>query len=184
MLLATGFVNRRGQFLPPPHRVHESTPLHRSQKYLLLVITSLTPTAAPNFVQIRPRGDSGQMGKIKRFFVYLYLFRELTYRSDSSTDFHVWWLKRRGLAQGCAFRGFRWYRSPFWGAKSSQNRIIETISLISTKFCTTTEINKWSSWVVPIVFKKSKMADGRCVENKPLNRHISATVWPILIKFG
>ena len=114
MLLATGFVNRRGQFLPPTQnpRIHT---LDRSQKYLLLVITSLTPTAAPNLVQIRPRGDSGQMGKIKRFFVYLYLFRELTYRSDSSTDFHVWWLKRRGLAQGCAFRGFRWYRSPFWG---------------------------------------------------------------------
>ena len=35
-------------------------------------------------------------------------FRELTYRSDPSTDFHAWWLKRRGLAQWCAFWGFRW----------------------------------------------------------------------------
>jgi len=34
------------------------------------------------------------------------LFEELTYRSDTSTYFHAWWPKRRGLAQGCAFWGF------------------------------------------------------------------------------
>jgi len=28
------------------------------------------------------------------------------------------------------------------------------------------------------------MADGRHFEKKSLNRHISATVWPILMKFG
>jgi len=33
-------------------------------------------------------------------------FEELTYRSDPSTDFHAWWLKRRGLAHGRAFLGF------------------------------------------------------------------------------
>jgi len=33
-------------------------------------------------------------------------------------------------------------------------------------------------------FPKSKMADGRHFEKKPLNCHISATVGPILIKFG
>ena len=33
-------------------------------------------------------------------------------------------------------------------------------------------------------FPKSKMADGRHFEKKPLNRHISATVGPIFIKFG
>ena len=38
---------------------------------------------------------------------YLFLFHELTYRSDPSTDFHAGWLKRRGLAQLCAFLGFR-----------------------------------------------------------------------------
>ena len=31
------------------------------------------------------------------------LISELTYRSDASTDFRTWWLKRRGLAQECAF---------------------------------------------------------------------------------
>ena len=60
VLTATGFVNGRGQFSTPT----ESTPLDRSPKNLLLVITSATPTAVPNLVQIRPRGASGQMGEI------------------------------------------------------------------------------------------------------------------------
>jgi len=47
-------------FRPPT----ESTPLDRSPKNLLLLITSATPTAVPNLVQIRPRGASGQMGEI------------------------------------------------------------------------------------------------------------------------
>ena len=42
----------------------ESTPLDRSPKNLLLVITSATPTTVPNLVQIRQRGASGQMGEI------------------------------------------------------------------------------------------------------------------------
>ena len=45
--------------------------------------------------------------------ITIIFFRELTYRSDASTDFGAWWLKRRGLAQECAFLGFRWYCSPF-----------------------------------------------------------------------
>jgi len=36
---------------------------------------------------------------------YLYFFGELTYRSDRSKDFLAWWLKRRGIAEGCAFLG-------------------------------------------------------------------------------
>jgi len=38
------------------------------------------------------------------FFIYTF-FRELIYESDPSTDFHAWWFKRRGLAQGCALWG-------------------------------------------------------------------------------
>ena len=45
-------------------------------------------------------------------------FKELTYRSDTSTDFHAWWLKRRGLAQGCAFFGNFSHCSPFRGSKT------------------------------------------------------------------
>ena len=63
VLTATGFVNGRWQF-STPHRPTESTPLDRSPKNLLLVITSATPTAVPNLVQIRPRGASGQMREI------------------------------------------------------------------------------------------------------------------------
>ena len=60
VLTATGFVNGRWQFSTPT----ESTPLDRAPKNLLLVITSATPTAVPNLVQIRPRGASGQTGEI------------------------------------------------------------------------------------------------------------------------
>ena len=43
---------------------------------------------------------------ITNFFLFIPFFYQLTYRSDATTDFHAWWLKRRGLAQGCAFWGF------------------------------------------------------------------------------
>ena len=45
------------------------------------------------------------------------LFQELTYSSDMSTDFHAWWLKRRGLAQGYAFFGNFSHCSLFRGSK-------------------------------------------------------------------
>ena len=49
------------------------------------------------------------MGEIyAKIFVTIYLFfQKLTYRSDPSADFCVRWLKRRGLVQGCAFRGLK-----------------------------------------------------------------------------
>jgi len=66
------------------------------------------------------RGEGGFWANgwyITDFFIYLFIpfFRELTYRSDASTDFRTWWLKRRGLAQGCAFFGFRWHCSKLRG---------------------------------------------------------------------
>ena len=45
-------------------------------------------------------------------------------RSDPSTDFHAWWLTRRGLAQGCAFWGFSWYFSSFWGLNTPETPIL------------------------------------------------------------
>jgi len=78
---------------------------------MLLVIKSATPTAVPNLVQIRPRGLLGKWVKYNENFIYLFiytfLFHELTYRSDPSTDYDVLWLKRRGLEQEYAFWGFR-----------------------------------------------------------------------------
>jgi len=58
-----------------------------------------------NFMQIPPRRASRQIGEIyATILVSIYLFfQKLTYRSDPSADFCVRWLKRSGLAQGCAF---------------------------------------------------------------------------------
>jgi len=51
------------------------------------------------------------MGEIyAKIFVAVHIpffFSQLTYRSDPSADFCVQWLKRRGLAQGCAFWGLK-----------------------------------------------------------------------------
>jgi len=60
VLTATGFVNGRWQFSTPT----KSTPLDRSPKNWVQVITSAALTAVPNLVQISPRGASGQMGEI------------------------------------------------------------------------------------------------------------------------
>jgi len=62
-----------------------------------------------NFVQIPRRGASRQMGEIyAKFFVAIHIpFFQLTYRSDPSADFSMRWLKRRGLAQECAFWGLK-----------------------------------------------------------------------------
>jgi len=43
----------------------------------------------------------------KNFSSYIPFFQKLTYRSDPSADFCARWLKRRGLAQGCAFWGLK-----------------------------------------------------------------------------
>jgi len=63
-----------------------------------------------NFMQIPPRGASRQIGEIyaKIFLaVHIPFFQKLIYRSDPSADFCARWLKRRGLAQGCAFWGLK-----------------------------------------------------------------------------
>jgi len=44
----------------------------------------------------------------KNFYSCTYTsFQKLTYRLDPSADFCARWLKRRGLAQGCAFFGLK-----------------------------------------------------------------------------
>ena len=82
----------------------------------------------------------------------------------------------------------------FWGvnrcfqakqAKYWKFHVIETNASISTKFCTTIETNKNSSWVVPIGGRPTNPRwRTAAILKKPLNRFISATVWPILIRFG
>jgi len=122
-----------------------------------------------------------------------------TYRSDASTDFHAWWLKRRGLAQGCAFWGILSHCSPFRESKNPKNQfggvnrcfqaklaksknvhIIKTTASIPTTFCTVIQTTKCPSWVVPHTHYKS---DGRHLE-KSKNSHISSAVWAISTKYG
>ena len=110
VLTATGLVNGRWQFSTPT----ESTPLNQSPNNLAHAITSASPTAAKFGANPPMVGFWANGWNITNFFIYTF-FRELTYKSDTSTDFHVRWLKRRGLAQGCAFWGFRRYCSPFRG---------------------------------------------------------------------
>jgi len=63
-----------------------------------------------NFMQIPPKGASRQMGEIyAKIFIAIHIpfFKKLTYRPNPSADFCARWLKRRGLAQGCAFWGLK-----------------------------------------------------------------------------
>jgi len=145
------------------------------------------------------KGSRGLSAAAELLVLFMYiLFRELTYRSDASTDFRAWWLKRRGLTQGCAF----WVslillpiyviKNPNFGgvnrrfqaklAKSENMHIIKTTASIPTKFCTLIKTTKCPSWVVRS-HNKSKMADGRHLGKIEKSPHLAA-VWPISTKFG
>jgi len=87
-------VSGKGQFLTPT----ESMPLNRSPNDLSQVIPSMTSTAVQDLVEIHQWGDSGQNGKNQKFYLYP-LFKELTYRSDRSQEFHASWLKLCRLTQ-------------------------------------------------------------------------------------
>jgi len=184
-------------FWPPT----ESTPLDQSPKNWLLVVTSATPTSMPNLVQIRPWGASGRMDEIwQKNYLFLYTFsRELTYRPGPSTDFHAWWFKWCELMQGCAFWGFaillpilgvQYPQNPIFGgmnrrfqakrAKYWKLHVIETTASISTKFCTMSGHRGWSQ-SCPV---NPKWQTATILKKKPLNCHISATIWWILMKFG
>ena len=83
---------------------------------------------------------------------YFYLcpsFKELTYRSDTPTDFHAWWLKQRGLAQGCAFLGNFSHCSPFRGSKTPKK-------------------NNFGAWLG--VFKPNLRNRKTCILSKLLHR--------------
>jgi len=115
VLTATGFVNGRWQFSTPT----ESTPLDRSPKNLVRFWYVWLRRRSLRLCQIWYKSVDGWLpGKWVKynriFFNFIYtFFHELTYRSDPLTDFHAWWLKRRGLAHGCAFWGCRWHCCPF-----------------------------------------------------------------------
>jgi len=96
-------------------KVKNSTP-HRIKTPDLIEIKFSTVdyvgegTRHAKFYANPPRGASRQMGEIyAKIFIAIHIpfFSQLTYRSDPSADFCARWLKRRGLAQGCAFRGLK-----------------------------------------------------------------------------
>jgi len=62
---ATGFVNGRCQFSTP----HTPLPI---TKNLVQVISSADPTAVPKFGANPSMGASGQIGEIKRLFLFFY----------------------------------------------------------------------------------------------------------------
>jgi len=110
VLTATGFVNGRWQF-STPHRIHTPWPITKkfgTGDYVR------GPYGCAKFGANPSMGGFWANGwNITKFFLFKLFFHQLTYRSDATTDFHAWWFKRRGLAQGCAFWGFRWHCSPF-----------------------------------------------------------------------
>jgi len=73
----------------------------------------------------------------KIIFIYA-LFEELNYRSDMSTDFHAWWLKRSGLALVCAFLGI-FHIAPHLGGQTPKKTILGCEQVFSSQ---TREIEK------------------------------------------
>ena len=102
-------------------------PLYQSVPNFKQMITSATWRELPNFIAIDSPGAAPHVGEIyssdsrffffRYFFFYFFLFRQLAYRPQFATDFDVLWLKRRGLAQGCAFWGSEMLKSTFRGSK-------------------------------------------------------------------
>jgi len=158
-----------GNFRPPT----ESTPLDRSPKNLVHVITSAAPTTAPNLVQIRRWGFWANGWNITQFFLFIVFFHELTYRVqvrpvDGFSRLMA--QTKRTRARMCLLGVSLTLPPPILRVKSPENpnfwgvnrrfqakrtkywtfHVIETNGSISTKFCTTIESIKRSSWVVPI----------------------------------
>jgi len=99
VLTATGLVNGRWQF-SNPHWIHTKNLVHfwlrrRSLRLCQIWCKSVLGGFWANEWNIT-----------KIFFIiYLYLFQELTYRTDPSADFHARWLQQHELMQGCTFLG-------------------------------------------------------------------------------
>jgi len=151
-----------GNFRPPT----ESTLLNRSPRIVIDdYVGDPSGSAVPNLVQsVHGGGLLGEWVKYNQNFIYLFMpfLRELTCRSNPSTDFRASWLKRRGLAQGCAFFGFV-DMAPHLGRQIPQmnghfqakNREIikhayyrNNTASIPTKFYTVIKTTKCPSWVV------------------------------------
>ena len=93
----------KGNFRHPT----KSTPLNQSPKKF---VTGNYVGDQYSYAKLSARMSTGGfwangLNITKIILIYAPVLEELTYRSDPSTDFHAWWLKRSGLAPGCAFLG-------------------------------------------------------------------------------
>jgi len=165
VLTATGSVKGKGKF-STPYGIDSPQPI---TKTLVTGNYLGDPYSCAKFGAHMSTGSFWANGwnTTKIISINLFMpFWELTYRSDASTDFCAWWLKWRGLAQGCAFLGFvdiaphlggKIPKDNFGGmnrrfqaklAKLKNMHIIETSAPIPTKFCTAIKATKCPSWVV------------------------------------
>ena len=119
VLTATGFVNEKWQF-STPHRIDTPQPITK-----IFVIGDYVgdPYGCAKLGAYPSTGGfwAYKWNIIQIIFIYTPFFKERTYRSDTATDFHAWWLKRRELAQGCAFFVNFSHSSPFRGSKTPKN---------------------------------------------------------------
>jgi len=113
VLTATGLVNGKWQF-STPHRIDTPQPI--TKKFVTGDYVG-DPYGCAKLGAYPSTGDFWANGWniTKIIFIYTF-FEELTYRTDTSTDFHAWWFKRRCLAQGCAFLGI-FYIAPHLGGQ-------------------------------------------------------------------
>ena len=144
-------------------------------------------------------------GNVTKFFLFIYTFFSSTHlqvrRDDGFSRLMAQTTRTRArvclLGVSLTLLPILWVKSPenpnFWGvnrrfqakrAKYWKFHVIEITGSISTKFCTTIETIKWSSWVVPIGSQQIQDGGRPPFWKKPLNRYISANVRPILIRFG
>ena len=182
VLTATGLVNGRWQFSTPT----ESTPLNQSPNNLAHAITSAAPTAAKFGANPPMVGFWANGWNITNFFIHTFFsgthlqVRHVDGFSRSiaqttRTRARVCLLGVSSILLPISGGGWNPKNNNFRGvnrlfqpklAKYWEFHIIETTAWISTKFCTTIETTKWSSWVVQYAPNKSKMADSRPFENR------------------
>ena len=83
-------------------------PLNRSSQKVAHVITSWISTDVQKFSHDPSRGFFSPYARnwaSKMFTRLLFWVRPTLHSQDPRTDFHVWYVKRRGSAQGYAFSG-------------------------------------------------------------------------------
>jgi len=202
VLTATGFVNGRWQF-STPHRI--STPWPITKKFGTGDYVG-GPYGCAKFGADPSMGgfwaNRWNITKIFYLFIPLFSWTHLqVIRDDGFSRLMAQTTQTRArmclLGVSLTLLPILGVKSPetptFWGvnrrfqakrAKYWKFHVIETTASISTKFCRTIETIKKSSCVVPVGAEQIQDGGRPPFWKKPLNRYISKTVWPILIRFG